>query len=252
MNGVSGVNSYPSYGSFASGKKINTAADGAAELSIIERQEKETGGYDAGAGNMQSGREVTNISDAALNHVTDYLQRMRELAIQAKNGFYSDADKQSIQDEVEQLKQGIAGISVQTEYNGQKLLDGTKQEFSMVTDAKGTEMQVSTADATLQALGIADFDVTKSFDLKTIDDALEQVMAARGSLGAQSNAFEYALNYNANASYNLTGSTSRLEDLDIPKAISEKKKKETMQEYAMMMQKKRLEAEEQKTRNFFI
>ena len=56
MSGISGVSSYnyTSYGNFASGKKINSAADGAAELSIIEREDRQIGGLDAGAGNMQS------------------------------------------------------------------------------------------------------------------------------------------------------------------------------------------------------
>ena len=253
MSGISSVNNnYPSYGSFASGKKINTAADGAAELSIIKRQEAEVGGYNAGANNMQSGKEVLNISDGALGQVTDYLQRMRELAVQASNGIYSDSDKQAIQKEIDQLKQGISNIAGQTDYNGKKLLDGTNQSFEMATDSKGTTMEATTANSTLEALGIADFDVTKNFDLKTLDDALDKVTSARGSMGAQSNAFDYALSYNANASYNLTGSVSRLEDLDIPKAISEKKKQETMQQYSMMMQKKRLEAEEQRMKNFFV
>lgn len=253
MSGISSVNNnYPSYGSFASGKKINTAADGAAELSIIKRQEAEVGGYNAGANNMQSGKEVLNISDGALGQVTDYLQRMRELAVQAKNGFYSDSDKQALQNEVEQLKQGISNIASQTDYNGKKLLDGTNQSFEMATDSKGTTMEATTANSTLEALGIADFDVTKNFDLQTLDDALDKVTSARGSMGAQSNAFDYALNYNAGASYNLTSSVSRLEDLDVPKAISDKKKQQTLQEYAMMMQKKRLDAEEQRMRNFFV
>ena len=253
MSGISGVsNNCPSYGSFASGKKINTAADGAAELSIIKRQEAEVGGYNAGANNMQSGKEVLNISDGALGQVTDYLQRMRELAVQTSNGIYSDSDKRAIQKEIDQLKQGISNIAGQTDYNGKKLLDGTNQSFEMATDSKGTTMEATTANSTLEALGIADFDVTKNFDLKTLDDALDKVTSARGSMGAQSNAFDYALSYNANASYNLTGSVSRLEDLDIPKAISEKKKQETMQQYSMMMQKKRLEAEEQRMKNFFV
>lgn len=253
MSGISGVNNnYPTYSSFASGKKINTAADGAAELSIIKRQEAEVGGYNAGANNMQSGKEVLNISDGALGQVTDYLQRMRELAVQASNGIYSDSDKQALQNEVEQLKQGISNIASQTDYNGKKLLDGTNQSFEMATDSKGTTMEATTANSTLEALGIADFDVTKNFDLKTLDDALDKVTSARGSMGAQSNAFDYALNYNAGASYNLTSSVSRLEDLDVPKAISEKKKQQTLQEYAMMMQKKRLDAEEQRMKNFFV
>ena len=122
----------------------------------------------------------------------------------------------------------------------------------MATDSKETTMEATTANSTLEALGIADFDVTKNFDLKTLDDALDKVTSARGSMGAQSNAFDYALNYNAGASYNLTSSVSRLEDLDVPKAISDKKKQQTLQEYAMMMQKKRLDAEEQRMRNFFV
>ena len=210
------------------------------------------GGYNAGANNMQSGKEVLNISDGALGQVTDYLQRMRELAVQAKNGFYSDSDKQALQNEVEQLKQGISNIASQTDYNGKKLLDGTNQSFEMATDSKGTTMEATTAKSTLETLGIADFDVTKNFDLQTLDDALDKVTSARGSMGAQSNAFDYALNYNAGASYNLTSSVSRLEDLDVPKAISDKKKQQTLQEYAMMMQKKRQEQEAQKMRNFFV
>ena len=252
MSGISSINNNPSYGSFASGKKINTAADGAAELSIIKRQEAEVGGYNAGANNMQSGKEVLNISDGALGQVTDYLQRMRELAVQASNGIYSDSDKQALQNEVDQLKQGISNIASQTDYNGKKLLDGTNQSIEMATDSKGTTMEATTANSTLEALGIADFDVTKNFDLQTLDDALDKVTSARGSMGAQSNAFDYALNYNAGASYNLTSSVSRLEDLDVPKAISEKKKQQTLQEYAMMMQKKRLDAEEQRMKNFFV
>lgn len=252
MNGITSVsNNYPSYGDFASGKKINTAADGAAELSIIQRQEKDVNGYDAGANNMHSGKEALNVSDGALGQITDSLQRMKELAIQAKNGTYSDTERRMIQDEVEQLKQGIANITSQTDYNGKKLLDGSSQEFDMVTDAKGTTMEVTTVSSTLEQLGIADFDVTQSFDLGKIDEAIETISSARGSMGAQSNGFEYALNYNAGASYNLTSSVSRLEDLDIPQAISDKKKQQTLQEYALAMQKKAQEQKQQHMKNFF-
>ena len=216
MSGISGVSSYnyTSYGNFASGKKINSAADGAAELSIIEREDRQIGGLDAGAGNMQSAKEALNISDGALGQVTDYLQRMRELAVQAKNGIYSDSDKRMIQDEIDQLKQGISDIVGQTDYNTKKLLDGTNSEFEMAVDADGNTKSFTTANATLQALGIEDFDVTKDFNLQTIDDALDKVTSARGSMGAQSNDFDYALGYNANASYNLTGDQSQREEWD--------------------------------------
>lgn len=254
MSGISGVSSYnyTSYGNFASGKKINSAADGAAELSIIEREDRQIGGLDAGAGNMQSAKEALNISDGALGQVTDYLQRMRELAVQAKNGIYSDSDKRMIQDEIDQLKQGISDIAGQTDYNTKKLLDGTNSEFELAVDADGNTKSFTTANATLQALGIGDFDVTKDFSLQTIDDALDKVTSARGSMGAQSNAFDYALGYNANASYNLTGAKSRIEDLDFPQAVSDQKKQQTLQAYALMMQKKRQEQEAKKVNNLFV
>lgn len=254
MSGISGVSSYDhtSYGNFASGRKINSAADGAAELTIIESEDRQIGGLDAGAGSMQSAKEALNISDGALGQVTDYLQRMRELAVQAKNGTYSDSDKQMIQDEIDGLKQGISDIAGQTDYNTKKLLDGTNSEFEMAVDADGNTKSFTTANATLQALGIEDFDVTKDFNLQTIDDALDKVTSARGSMGAQSNAFDYALDYNANASYNLTGAKSKLEDLDFPQAVSERKKQETLQAYALTMQRKRQEQEEKKVNNLFV
>lgn len=55
--------------------------------------------------NIESGKAALNISDAALGNITDYLQRMRELAVQAKGGFLSDSDRSAIQKEVDQLKQ---------------------------------------------------------------------------------------------------------------------------------------------------
>ena len=179
MNGISNISTQSDYRNLASGKRINTAADGAADLSIIEEQTKQIKGYDAGSRNIESGKDALNISDAALGNITDYLQRMRELAVQAKNGFLSDSGRSAIQKEVDQLKQGIANIADQTDYNGKKLLDGSNTAFSMVTSSKGNEVSISAGDATLAALGIKDFDVTGNFNLDTIDRALDKVTEQR-------------------------------------------------------------------------
>ncbi len=254
MSGITGIGSsgYSDYGRFATGKKINTAADGAAELSIIESENRQIGGMNAGTNNMGSAKDALNIADGALSGVTDMLQRMRELAVQAKNGTYSDSDKRSIQGEIDQLKQGISQMADQTEYNGKKLLDGSETQFDMVVNADGSEKGFTTVSSTLEALGIADFDVTKDFNLQTIDDALDKLSEARGKMGAQYNAFDYAQSYNANASYNLTGAKSRIGDLDYPEAISEQKKKQTIQEYALAMQRKKMEDEARKMNMFFM
>lgn len=246
MSGISPVSStsYGDYGKIASGKKVSSAADGAAELSIIQKEESQIRGHDAGTNNIGSAQDMLKVSDAALSGITDYLQRMRELAVQASNtAVVSDAERASIQQEVDQLKKGISDIASNTMFNTKPLLDGTNTEFNIATNASGSNMQVTMGDATLGALGIADFDVTGNFDIGALDDALEQISSQRSSGGAQSNALEYAYNYNTNTSLNTTAAKSRLEDLDIPEAISEQKKKETLQEYALFMQKKRQEEE---------
>lgn len=252
MSGISGISDYSAYGNFASGKKINTAADGAAELGIIQEQTKQINGYDAGSRNIESGKDALNISDAALGNVTDYLQRMRELAIQAKSGLMSDSDKGAIQSEIDQLKQGIANIADQTDYNGKKLLDGSNSNISMVSSSKGEEVSFDAENATLDALGIKDFDVTRNFSLDTIDNALDKVTEQRSKAGAQYNRLDYASMYNANVSYNTTASKSRLEDLDFAEAISDQKKNETLRSYQLLMQRRQQEDEARKMNSFFI
>lgn len=252
ISSIGAVPSYTDYGRFASGKKINSAADGAAELSVIQKEEAQTRGYKAGENNIGAAKDMLNVAEGAMSGITDYLQRIRELSVQASNtATMTDADRASIQDEVEQLKQGISDIASQTTFNTKELLNGTYQKFELATDANGNSMSVRTADATLQMLGIADYDVTKDFNIQDIDDALAMVSDGRSSMGAQSNALDYAYNYSTNTRLNVTAGKSRLEDLDYPKAISEQKKKQTLQEYALFMQKKRQEEETNRMRSLF-
>ncbi len=246
MSGISSINSnsYRDYGNFASGKRIQSGADGAAELSIIEKEEAQVKGYKAGENNIGSAKDMLNVADGAMSGIADYLERIRELAVQASNtAVMTDEDRANIQKEIEQLKRGISDIASQTTYNTKTLLDGSSDEFQIATDANGSSRSVGTPDATLEALGIAEFDVTKDFQLQDIDDALSKVSSNRSSVGAQTNALDYAYRYGSEMRLNVTGAKSRLEDLDIPEAISEKKKKETLQEYALFMQKKKQEEE---------
>lgn len=252
IGAISSGSSYADYGKIASGKKIQSAADGAAELSIVEKEDAQVRGLNAGAKNIGSAQDMLKVADGAMGGITDYLQRIRELAVQASNtAVVSDSERANIQKEIDQLKQGISDIASQTTFNTKPLLDGSNTEFQIATNADGAAMTVSTADTTLAALGIANFDVTGNFDIADIDKALETVSAAKSSAGAQSNALEYAYNYNTNASLNMTAAKSRLEDLDMPQAISEQKKQETLQEYALFMQRKKQEEEQNRLHAMF-
>lgn len=254
MSSISGINnvSYTDYGNFASGKQINSSADGAAELSIIEKQDTQARGLNTGADNMQTAKDMLNVSDAALGSITDYLQRIRELAVQASNtATVSNSDRANMQKEVDRLKQGITDVAKNTTFNTKPLLDGSNPVFNIATDSNGSSMTVNGANSTLDALGIADFDLTGKFSIKDIDKAIDNVSSQRSSAGAKSNALEYAYSYNTGAALNSTASKSRLEDLDFAEAVSEKKKQETLQEYALFAQKKKAEGERQKINVLF-
>ena len=258
MSGISPISSYSyssytDYGKFASGKQIQSAADGAAELSIIQKLDAQSKGMDAGSKNIATTKDMLNVADGAAAGITDYLQRIRELAVQASNtAVVSDSDRANIQMEIDQLKQGISDIAKQTTFNTKSLLDGSNPEFNVATDSNGNSMSVEMPNTMLEELGIEDFDVTGDFNISDIDKALEKVSAGRSQIGAKSNALEYAYNYSTNARLNTIGSKSRLEDLDIPQAISDMKKKQLMQEYSMHMQKKRMEDEANRMRGLFF
>lgn len=233
---------FNSYSHLASGKRINSAKDDASGLAIAQRLLKEETGLNVGAQNAQAGIGVMNVADGALSGVTDYLQRIRELALKSMNGTNSASDKQIYQNEINQLKDGIQSLAKDTSLNEQTLLDGSMADMQLATNPSGGGMKIQMANSTLEALGIADLDVTSdNFSLDAIDKALDMVSMQRSSLGAATNRLEHTYNYNMSSSLSQLSSRSRLEDLDIPKAVSEKKKNELLYEYNIMMQKKRQE-----------
>ena len=79
---------YRTYRSLASGKRINTASDNAAGLAIANKLKNRVGGTNAGISNSKTSQNMLNVADGAIGSVTDSLQRIRELSIQASNGLY--------------------------------------------------------------------------------------------------------------------------------------------------------------------
>ncbi len=125
-------------------------------------------------------------------------------------------------------------------------------DLELVTNPSGGSRRIQMANTTLEALGIADLDVTsEDFSLDAIDKALDMVSAQRGSLGASTNGLEYSYNYNTSASLQQLKSRSSLEDLDLPKAVSEKQKKELLFQYQTFMMKKKMEEEEKTNKLLF-
>ncbi len=109
----------------SSGYRINCAADDAAGLAISEKMKTQIAGLNQASRNASDGISVIQTAEGALIEVEQMLQRMRELAVEAANGSYTDEDRATLQDEVIQLKQEINRISTTTEFNTKTLLDGT-------------------------------------------------------------------------------------------------------------------------------
>jgi len=242
MSSISAINNSNSiYGKIASGNRILQAKDDAAGLAIANKMKKESNGLDVGTSNIKDGIGVANIKDGAMGGIADSLQRIRELSVKASNGLYGASDKKSIQNEIDQLLQGIEQTAVGTKYNEMKLMDGSMADLHIASNADGTGMKIGMENVTLKSLGIEGYDVTKNFDISVIDSALEKVNSARSRTGAVTNSLEHAYNGNTNTSLNLVSSRSRIEDLDIPKAVSEKQKDKLLQDYRMSMMRRRME-----------
>lgn len=233
---------YKSYSHISSGKRINSAADDAAGLAIGKKMEREERGLLVGAENTKDGIGVLNVADGALDGIMDHLQRIRELGLRSLNGLNSDDDRQSYQTEIDQLKQGIQSIAKNTSFNERTLLDGSMADMHLATNPNGGGLDIGMENSTLESLGIADFDVTNSnFDLSAIDNAMKKVSGQRSSVGASTNRLEHTYNYNLAANEEQLGARSRIEDLDMPKAISEKKKEELLSQYRNLMLRKRMD-----------
>lgn len=109
----------------SSGLRVNSAKDDAAGLAIAERMNTQVKGLTVAARNANDGISLAQTAEGALGKVGDMLQRMRELAVQASNATNSDSDRAALQAEVSQLAAEIDRVAKQTNFNGQKILDGS-------------------------------------------------------------------------------------------------------------------------------
>ena len=140
----------------SSGKKINSAADDAAGFAIAERMTAQVRGLNMATKNANDGLSMLAVIENATNDVTDMLQRMRELAVQAANDTNSATDRGYLQKEADALLAEINRVASQTQYNGQTVLDGTYQNkaIQVGTDA-GQTISFTVAGIDTGALGLS-------------------------------------------------------------------------------------------------
>jgi len=160
--GMNQTNASKSMEKLSSGLRINRAADDAAGLAISEKMRGQIRGLKQATRNAQDGISLIQTAEGSLNETHAILQRMRELADQAANGTNTEADRNEIQKEIDQLTNEIDRIANTTEFNTQKLLNGEKSGLRAAADGVVKTQVNSSAEITVTATETDDDKLTET------------------------------------------------------------------------------------------
>ena len=222
----------------SSGYRINRAGDDAAGLAISEKLRGQIGGLTQASRNAQDAVSLVQTAEGALNEVHSMLQRVRELAVQYKNGTLSTSDQTAIQSEVNQLKAEIERIGTDTEFNGIDLLNSATATISFQVGASdGQQITVATISigAQVNAAVFALSTSSTQTDIQQIDDAINNISAARATFGAVQNRLEHTISNLASYTENLTASESRIRDADMASEMVQFTKLQILQQAGTSM-----------------
>lgn len=233
----------------ASGYRINKAGDDAAGLALSEKLRSQIRGGQKALDNVQDGVNVLNIADGAMQGITNYLQRMRELAVQAGNDTYNAAQRSSIKAEIDQLASGITQISDATQFNGVSLLNGTSPATTMrlqigANSTSGVDTldvggQGVFADIDAVALAVNGLNVDTSTNALTsiaaLDTAISTVNTRRGNIGALTNRLEATATNLSSTIENTASSESRIRNVDVAQESSNLSRNQVLQQAAAAM-----------------
>ena len=200
----------------SSGYRINRAADDAAGLAISERLRGQIGGLDQAQRNSQDAVSMVQTAEGSLTEVHSMLQRVRDLAVQYKNGSLSANDRTAIQSEVNQLASEIERIGTSADFNGTKLLNAASTISFQVGSQDNQVITVSLISLGA-GVGTSYFQLSAAgqTDIGEIDQAIDVVSAQRSQFGAVENRLGYTLENAAIYQENLTASESRIRDVDM-------------------------------------
>lgn len=223
----------------SSGKKINSAADDAAGFAIAERMTAQVRGLNMATKNANDGLAMLSTIENATNDVTDMLQRIRELAVQAANDTNGGADRGYLQAEVDSLVAEIDRVASNTVYNNKVVLDGSLSGKIQVGTDSGQTIDfainsISSADLAIDALDLSDA-ANAATALTALDTAIEQMAGDRAGYGALANRLEYTVSNLMNVAEFTTAARSRIEDADFAAESARLAKAQVLQQTGTAM-----------------
>ena len=253
QEGINASNLQASMEKLSSGERINKAGNDASGLAVSEKMRSQIRGLNQASRNIGDAVSFVQVAEGYLSETTDVLQRIRELAVQASNGVYSDEDRMQISVEVSQLVAEVDRIASSAQFNGMNLLTGRfsrESEYvmqfqiganvdqnirayigTMTAEALGLKGQQG--DAT-NIISVADPDESNK-TLATIDEALKNVNKQRADLGAYQNRMEMAQKGINVASENTQAAESRIRDSDMAKEMVDYTKNQILSQASLAM-----------------
>jgi flagellin len=217
----------------ASGYRINRAADDAAGLSISEKMRAQIRGLNQAVSNAEDGISMIQTAEGNMNEMHAILQRMEELSVKAANDVNATEDRDTIQDEMDQLDSELAAIASRAKFNGKELKDFTGN--LQIGANNGDSMQITIkVSVSLASKDVSSFDAA-STTIDAVQEAIKTVSANRSALGAVQNRLEYTVNNLENYAENLTDAESRIRDTDMASEMVNYSKSQIVQQAAQSM-----------------
>ncbi|MBK7844458.1 MAG: flagellin FliC [Bdellovibrionales bacterium] len=220
-----------SYAQLSSGSRITKAADDAAGLSISETLKSTIRGYSQAQRNANDGISMIQVAEGGLGEVSNILTRLRELGVQAASDTVGDQERKFVNMEVQQLKSEIQRIAESNRFGDAKLLDGSGSEYAFQIDVNNNDFQdriafdASKQNATLESLGIDNFDFSDKVDareaLSVLEAAQRNVNGMRANLGAIQNRLVSTSDNLGVAIENFSAANSRIRDTDMATSSAE-------------------------------
>ena len=224
----------------STGSRINSAADDAAGLAISTRMTSQINGLNVGIKNANDGISMINTAEGALVEVTNMLQRMRELALEASNGTTDVKDRTYMNKEYAALLAEIERVATKTEWNGRTILDNTANgsssgavefqigvdtgttlevDFGDITQSSGT--MLSLASSTISAASTVSAQLVSSGVITKIDSAIDAINLQRATFGAASNRLTHTVDNLTNVVVNAESTRSTITDTDYAAATAD-------------------------------
>ena len=231
QEGLNAASLQASMAKLSSGERINRAGDDASGLAVSEKMRSQIRGLNQASRNIGDAVSFVQVAEGYLAETTDVLQRIRELAVQASNGVYSDEDRMQIQVEVSQLVAEVDRIASSAQFNGMNLLTGrfskesdTVMQFQVGANADQS-IRAYIGTMTASALGLKDIQGEDNqisisspdeanTTIATLDEALKNGNKQRADLGAYQNRMEMAQKGINVAAENTQAAESRIRDAD--------------------------------------